>query len=326
VYAGGGAGYGSTTGGTGGVGGGGNGSTASANGTGGTANTGGGAGGGTGGGAGFDAGSGIVIISYPDTYNAPTSLTGTYTASTSGSGSLSFNGSTQYITLSASASTDLGSSSFTYEFLYYCSSTTQRQGFLCSASDWWFGLDYQTGGVGLGLWASSNGSSWNMINSDTGGNGITNATPTLNSWNHIAVSRSGTSWAMWLNGTRILSLTVSGSVVSRSSEVKRIGTWAGAYNFALYGYLSNIRLVIGSAVYAPSSTTITVPTAPLIPITNTAVLLSTVSGAYLTDSSVNALTVTPVASVSWNQSSPFATGLGYKNRVYTWTASGTVTF
>jgi len=329
TYAGGGGGAADTskTGGVGGVGGGGSGENGdTGTGSAGTVNTGGGGGGRGGSNGGRAGGSGICIISYPDTYNAPTTLTGTYTSSTSGSGSLSFNGSTQYITLSASASTDLGSSSFTYEFLYYCSSTTQRQGFLCSASDWWFGLDYQTGGVGLGLWASSNGSSWNMINSDTGGNGITNATPTLNSWNHIAVSRSGTSWAMWLNGTRILSLTVSGSIVSRSSEVKRIGTWAGAYNFALYGYLSNIRLVIGSAVYAPSSTTITVPTAPLIPITNTAVLLSTVSGAYLTDSSVNALTVTPVASVSWNQLSPFATGLGYKNRVYTWTASGTVTF
>jgi hypothetical protein len=26
---------------------------------------------------------------------------------------------------------------------------------------------------------------------------------------------------------------------------------------------------------------------------------------------------------AWNSSSPFATGLGYKNRVYTWTSTGT---
>jgi hypothetical protein len=29
---------------------------------------------------------------------------------------------------------------------------------------------------------------------------------------------------------------------------------------------------------------------------------------------------------TWNQSSPFATGLGYKNRVYSWTTTGSGTF
>jgi hypothetical protein len=39
-----------------------------------------------------------------------------------------------------------------------------------------------------------------------------------------------------------------------------------------------------------------------------------------------ALLSSSVASPTWNQASPFATGLGYKNRVYTYTGSGTITF
>ena len=254
------------------------------------------------------------------TNNATITRTGTPTqGSFSPYGSLwsnYFGGASDYITIQASATTDLGSSSFTHEFWYYCASTTQRQGFLCSASDYWFGIDYQTGGIGLGLWASSTGTSWNLINADSGGNGITNATPTLGNWNHIAVSRSGTSWAMWLNGTRILSLTVSGSVVSRSSEVKRIGTWAAAYNFPLYGYLSNIRLVIGSAVYAPSSATITVPTTALTAITNTQVL--TAQSNRFFDASTNNLTIGLSGTPSVQRFNPFlpTSSQAYSTSVY----------
>jgi hypothetical protein len=65
---------------------------------------------------------------------------------------------------------------------------------------------------------------------------------------------------------------------------------------------------------------------PLTAVSGTSLLLNTVSGAYLTDSSVNAHTPSVTNTMAWNQTSPFATGLGYKNRVYTWTQSGTVTF
>jgi len=79
VYAGGGGGGGNAVGGSGGAGGGGAGAGGAVIGTAATANTGGGGGGGgffTDGGAG---GSGIVIIRYPDTFNAATSTTGSPT-------------------------------------------------------------------------------------------------------------------------------------------------------------------------------------------------------------------------------------------------------
>jgi len=81
-YAGGGGGgaYGGGTGGTGGLGGGGNGSsTTGGSGTAGTANTGGGGGGAGSSATGSAGGSGVVIIAYPNTYPAITTIPGTLT-------------------------------------------------------------------------------------------------------------------------------------------------------------------------------------------------------------------------------------------------------
>ena len=105
----------------------------------------------------------------------------------------------------------------------------------------------------------------------------------------------------------------------------------GSNLYAWNGYGSNVRVVKGVGVYTGAFTP---PTAPLtatqsagpsgsniaaITGTQTSLLLSSVSGSYLADSSTNSYSPGTVAGTpAWNQSSPFATGLGYKNRVYTW--------
>jgi hypothetical protein len=73
------------------------------------------------------------------------------------------------------------------------------------------------------------------------------------------------------------------------------------------GLISNLRVVVGSSVYNPTQTTITVPTSALANIANTQLLLNTASsGAYLTDTSgVN--TVTNTGSITYNTSSPVGT-------------------
>jgi hypothetical protein len=60
--------------------------------------------------------------------------------------------------------------------------------------------------------------------------------------------------------------------------------------------------------------------------TQTSLLLNSASGARFTDGSTNGFTSAVTGSVfAWNALSPF-TGTGYKNRVYTWTSSGSITF
>jgi hypothetical protein len=297
-----------TTNAIGGVGGGGNGATAtSSSGTSGSSNTGGGGGGGGSCGGtprGWCGGSGIVIISYPDTYNAPSALTGTYTASTSGSGSSYFNGST-YADYGASTS-NYATGDFTIEAWVYYNSFT-------SGYTLWFSMDPNY------TYFGPTSSTRTVINLGTGGElAFTTSTISLNTWYHTAIVRSGTTITLYINGVSQGTNTSSVTLGNSGGNI-RIGSAVG---YALNGYLSNVRYT-KSAVYTSAFTP---STAPLTALVNTRLLLNTVSPSPFNDSSSIGQTPTVTGTSTWNQLSPFATGLGYKNRVYTWTGSGTVTF
>ena len=336
TYSGGGGGgmFGGGTGGVGGVGGGGaGGSTYGVVGVDGTANTGGAGGGGGGNAANYSlggaGGSGIVIISYPDTYNAPTTLTGTYTASTSGSGSIYMNGGSgsgggPYLSYPNSSTMQFGSGSFTIEAWCYFtvaqeSTIIARYPFDNTNNEWLLQTD--------GSLSPSFGYSAAGLN--TAITPVSGSALSRNTWYHIAVVKNGTGVTLYINGTSVSTGTIAGSIYS-GTTTSTVGCYAqSAYGNGYgvpNGYISNLRVVKGVAVYTSNFTP---STAPLTPISGTSLLLNTVSGSLFTDSSTNAFTPSTPSSFgkpSWNQLSPFATGLGYKNRVYTWTASGTVTF
>ena len=295
----------SGTGGLGGVGGGGAGVyTGSANS--GTANTGGGGGGSNQSTAG-NGGSGIVIVSYPDVYAAATTVNAT--ASTSGSGSILFNGTSQYLSTSATqvvpATGDFTIEAWIYPTSFSGSPVFCGQG---SAGDPGRTLFYiSTGGVPT----FSNGSSFTFTSTGT---------VSLNTWTYIAFTRSGSTGTWYINGASAGTGSLSGITIQNTFVT--IGgsnpLWTAQY---FTGYVSNFR--ISDVARTISST----PAAPFNPSTaNTKMLLLTASGAFLADASTNAYTFTNNGTSTWNQLSPFATGSGYKNRVYTWTTSGSITF
>jgi hypothetical protein len=324
--------------GIGGVGGGGNGAVPINNGTSGSTNTGGGGGGGGCTGSGGSGGSGIVIISYPDTYSAPASFGGANspTASTSGSGSLYYpnaggtgagTGAT-FIQFSNTTALQTGATA-TYEaWIYPTAFTTNHRIMSQQGSNSGIDIFYDaSGNVGVG-WTSG------ASNASVSGSPLS-----LNTWYHIAVVFTSGTMTVYFNG---VSKTLTGTTTGynfTSTNPLFIGSYSNANQYGIIGYLSNVRIVKGVAVYTGNFTT---PTAPLqatqsagtnisaITGTQTSLLLNSVSGAFLTDSSTNGYNPTSVstgsAAPTWNQLSPFATGLGYKNRVYTWTGSGTVTF
>jgi hypothetical protein len=142
-----------------------------------------------------------------------------------------------------------------------------------------------------------------------------------NTWNHIAVTRQSGTLKIWINGAQGYTGTVTANLDATGplniGDVIQTGqNWLG--------YLSNMRIVKGTSLYNSAFTPSTIP---LTAVSGTTFLNGAVSGSpYLDSSTTNAPPNSGTTLPAWNQSSPFATGLGYKNRVYTWTSSGSVTF
>jgi len=330
AYAGGGGGAawasaGGSVGGTGGVGGGGNAGSSTTTMTAGAANTGGGGGGhGSGGLSGTSGGSGIVIISYPDVYAAPTATTGSPTVSTSGSGSISFNGgSSLFLGYGAQTPFVFGTGDFTIEFWVYFNNFTSApilMDWRAGGANGAFPTIYVTAGGVLTYFANS-------------ADRITSSAVSTATWHHVSVCRTGTSTRMFVNGTQAGSTYSDSTNYSVNTNGPSIGNPGGV---ALNGFMSNVRIAKGVCVYTGTFTPSTVPLQATQPAgtniaaitgTQTSLLLNSVSGAFLADSSTNGYAATLTGStIAWNELSPFATGLGFKNRVYRWTSSGSITF
>jgi PKD repeat protein len=118
----------------------------------------------------------------------------------------------------------------------------------------------------------------------------------LNSWTHFAMVRSGTTVTMYLNGVNIGSTASGGQTLG--IETLRINDPQGLY--VTFGYISNFRIVKGTAVYTSSF----IPsTAPLTAIPNTVLL--TCQGPTIRDASSNNFTITNTGNAKWDASNPF---------------------
>jgi hypothetical protein len=95
----------------------------------------------------------------------------------------------------------------------------------------------------------------------------------LNSWNHIAVTRTSGLLNIFINGVKDANSYTSSPFNFSANDYASVGATnlfpspAGFFN----GYISNLRMVDGTVVYTANFTP---PTAPLTAITNTSLLLS----------------------------------------------------
>jgi hypothetical protein len=146
-------------------------------------------------------------------------------------------------------------------------------------------------------------SATNYVNIDRSGVGnlitSTNAIA-YNAWTHIALVSDGTNMKLFLNGTQSGSTAAVGTQAS-SAAVTRIGAYQATGSLAYIGYISNVRLVKGTAVY---TTTFTPPTAPLTAIAGTVLL--TCQSPSIVDNSTNAFAITKNGDVSVQRFSPFS--------------------
>ena len=175
-------------------------------------------------------------ISTSDVAYIPSTLT------SDGNYGVFFNGS-NYITASSSTSLAIGTGDYTFECWFYKNVST-RVMLLAIA--------------GAGLSISINTSGNIEVNRSltaidfTFTAGIVN-----NTWYHIAVTRTGTSLRAFLNGTL---LGTQSSSTSYGQGICYIGVDADASSTKFTGYISNLRVVKGAALY---TTGFNPPTSPL---------------------------------------------------------------
>ncbi len=202
-----------------------------------------------------------------------------------------FDGTGDYLDAGTNAALGFGTGDFTIEAWIYRSASGA------------FPI-YTNGPVGTGSLAFYVQS--DKISTDYyGGTSLAGATTlALNTWHHVAVVRSGSTLSLYLNGSRDATTTTSSNNTTSNGMVGRDWTNGSSYS---NGYISNVRVVKGSAVY--SGTTYTVPTSPLTAITNTS-LLTCQSNRFL-DNSSNAFTITRNGDVSVQAFSPFAPTAAY---------------
>ena len=104
---------------------------------------------------------------------------------------------------------------------------------------------------------------------------------TINTWNHIAVTRSGSTIRLFVNG--VLDAT-TGTVTGTISAATPLTI--GSVSTAQYwnGYLSDLRIINGTALYTSNFVP---PAAPLTPVINTSLLLNGTGAAVYDASTLN---------------------------------------
>jgi hypothetical protein len=175
----------------------------------------------------------------------------------------------------------------------------------------WGILDARVSGASASPWLYSIGGNGKLTFYDGSvKNGAT--TVTLNTWHHVAWVRNGSVLRGYLDGVLDYYNGAYGSgAVSPGSTAPVVGTkdYGISAAWGTTGYISNLRVVNGTAVYTTSSTTVgatifTPSTTPLTAVTNTVVL--TCQSQRFVDNSLNNFTVTPSSTtISVQRFSPF---------------------
>ena len=166
--------------------------------------------------------------------------------------------------------------------------------------------------------ASSSSTAWELylristgvLSFYNGTNIESTVTPPANVWSHVAAVYDGTYINLYLNGTRVLQTAVTNTNVSASIY---IGTFP-SYSEQFLGYISNLRITKGAALY--TGTSYTVPTTVLTTsVPSGTVSLLTCQSNRAIDTSVNAASITTTGSVSTFKFSPFSVNSAYSTSV-----------
>ena len=219
-------------------------------------------------------------------------------------GSIYFNGTTQYLTVPANAVFAFGTGAFTVEAWVYLTTLQDILVFDTRTSAATTGIGFQINSSGVLCYIQA-------ASTTLGTSALTTGT-----WYHIAWVYNGTTVTGYVNGVAGTPSTVSLSLTQNNASIGRSGVSSASF---MAGYLSNLRVVTGAAVYTqnftptsgPFTTSQTfnqsgIPSCP-VQSSQTELLLNTPANtSFLTDSSTNAFTVTNVGTATSNPFNPFS--------------------
>ena len=225
--------------------------------------------------------------------------------------SVLFNGSNQYLSIANNAAFNLGTGSFTVECWFYATANVSSQRCLIT--------NYSGPSAGWAIQITSG-----VIGANLYGDGfaISGGSLAINTWYHAALSGAQGSIKLFLNGVQVGS-TYTGAVSMNTSAAVTIGNIVNTAHMA--GYISNARVVKGTALYTSNFTP---STSPLTAIANTSLL--TCKSATIVDASSNNFTITNNGAATVSSTVPFTasfapapSGMKFGNRNNSVTATQT---
>jgi Concanavalin A-like lectin/glucanases superfamily/IPT/TIG domain len=210
-----------------------------------------------------------------------------------------FDGTGDYLAITGSQTPlNIGTNSFTVETWINTSSATQQTIFnICDTNSLGYGaVRVQVLADKTVQWLMGPGGSWGVA--------VTAGSITYGTWNHIAITRNGSSVYFFVNGTQV------GTTQTYATSLSSGGTTYVGYNsgtsFGFNGYISNLRFVNGTALYTSNFTP---STTPLTAVTNTALL--TCQSNRLIDNSTNNFTIVKGGDTTVSAGIPFTASATY---------------
>ena len=228
-------------------------------------------------------------------------------------GSVSLNGTTQYLSAPGNAAFGFGTGDFTVEAWINLNNVSATKGLF-------FGVGTNSFGLRIGQSYAGNVNGLNIVKSGVADLEYCVFTFSTGTWYHIAVVRIGTTIYFFVNGTQQTTLGSGGGSFNFTTPSSEYIGSNNDTNEKYAGYISNLRVVKGVGVYSGN---FTVPTAPLLGVqssgtnisaitgTQTSLLLNTPNNsAFITDSSANQFTITNTGTATAASLTPFAAGSG----------------
>ena len=191
---------------------------------------------------------------YLSTITATSGATLNSTTFKFGTGALAINSSVgAYVYTPTTATFVFGTKDFTIEGWFYLSSFTacsflgtNPSGANPPATNWW------------GMWSGGTTGAFNFEIKNGGGILLTGTFPSITTWHHIAVVRSGNTFYLFVNGTQSSTTTNSTSIDNSAANAIYVGGYTQNSFASMNGLIDSFRVTLGVARYTSN---FTVPTA-----------------------------------------------------------------